>query len=446
MGREAVPHSGARRDGGADMKIYYDGDCTYCSHFVKLVRLRKAVAGDVQLISLRDDNPDVARILRSDFNVNSGFVVEHDGKTFHGAGALHYLSTLTEPRNILSRLLSWIGASEKAARLLYPVMVIGRYLLLILQGGALIDRKGVPSRKDMKEGIGSRLVRLGLLLLAIVSGVRLGLGAAFPLPTEYLISVSALAALALTTWIVLFLRASYARAIYARIRSANWQVVVLYVCSWLLVVNAFDMIAIRRVAGFLAVFPLLGIAVDLYRNNRAQVGRVPAAVPFAILVFAFFPGLYLAPFYGGIAGWTLTIDRAQPVSVGGYKLVNEAGEEIWYNHAFFQPISQNGRFLRAFRAADLSDQNFMQFMFENYAHIYPTLEGGRMPHEWALGRFAYPSHNLSDSNARDYVGRFAPNRIVEICVVTEYYSRDGKFLRVEKSEGYHPKALIDRQL
>ena len=332
------------------------------------------------------------------------------------------------------------------ARLLYPVMAIGRYLLLILQGGALMDRKRIPSQEDVKEGIGSRLVRLGPLLLAVAGGVRLALDTAFPLPPGYLISVSALAATALTTWIVLFLRASYARTIYARIRSANWQVVVLYVCSWLLVVNAFDMIAIRRVAGFLAVFPLLGLAVDLYRNNRAQVGRVPAAVPFAILVFAFFPGLYLAPFYGGIAGWTLTIDRAQPVSVGGYKLVNEAGEEIWYNHAFFQPISQNGRFLRAFRAADLSDQNFMQFMFENYAHIYPILEGGRMPHEWALGRFAYPSHNLSDSNARDYVGRFAPNRIVEIRVVTEYYSRDGKFLRVEKSEGYQPKALVGRQL
>ena len=298
----------------------------------------------------------------------------------------------------------------------------------------------------MKEGIGSRLVRLGLLLLAVAGGVRLALDTAFPLPADYLISVSALAAMALTTWVVLLLRASYARTIYSRIRSANWQVVVLYVCGWLLVVNAFDMIAMRRVAGFLAVFPLLGLAVDLYRNNRAQVGRVPAAVPFAILVFAFFPGLYLAPFYGGIAGWTLAIDRAQPVSVGGYKLVNEAGEEIWYNHAFFQPISQNGRFLRAFRAADLSDQNFMQFMFENYAHIYPILEGGRMPHEWALGRFAYPSHNLSDSNARDYVGRFAPNRIVEIRVVTEYYSRDGKFLRVERSEGYQPTALVDRPL
>ncbi len=58
MGHEAVPHSGARCDGDADMKIYNVGD--------------------------------VARILWSNFNVNSGFVVEHDGKTFHGARAFHY--------------------------------------------------------------------------------------------------------------------------------------------------------------------------------------------------------------------------------------------------------------------------------------------------------------------------------------------------------------------
>ena len=112
MGHEAVPHSGPRRDGDADMKIYYDGDCTYCSHLVKLIRLGKAVAGDVQLISLRDDHPDVARILRSNFNVNSGFVVEHDGKTFHGARAFHYPSTLTEPRNLLGRLLSCLAQAK----------------------------------------------------------------------------------------------------------------------------------------------------------------------------------------------------------------------------------------------------------------------------------------------------------------------------------------------
>lgn len=317
-------------------------------------------------------------------------------------------------------------------------MVIGRYLMLILQGGALIDRKRWPPQEVVKESIGTRLVRLGLFFLVIAGGVRLGLHTAFPLPRGYLISVLLLTITALATWAAFFLHSGYARGVYARIESANWQVVAMYVSIWLVVVNAFDMIAIRRVAGFLVVLPLLGLAVDLYRRERAQIGRVPAAVPLAILVFAFFPGLYLAPFYGGIAGWTLIIDRARPVAVGGYKLVNAAGEEIWYNHAFFQPISQNGRFLRAFRASGMDDRKFMEFMFENYSRIYPSLERGRMPHEWALGRFAYPSHNLSDSNALDYVGRFAPNRIIAIRVVTEHYSRDGKLLKVEKGESFQP--------
>lgn len=349
------------------------------------------------------------------------------------------MKSTMEPRNVLSRLLVRIGASESAARLLHPVMVAGRYLMLVLQGGALIDRKRLPPQEDVKESMGSRLVRLGLLFLVVAGGARLSLRGAFPLPTGYLTAVLLLTITALVTWISFFLHASYARAAYARIASANWQVVALYVCIWLVVVNAFDMIAIRRVAGFAVVLPLLGLAVDLYRNNRAQIGRVPAAVPLVILVFAFFPGLYLAPFYGGIAGWTLTIDRARPVAVGGYKLVNAAGEEIWYNHAFFQPISQNGRFLRAFRASGMNNRKFMEFMLENYARIYPSLERGRMPHEWALGKFAYPSHNLSDSNALDYVGRFAPNRIVAIRVVTEYYARDGKLLKVEKGESFQPK-------
>lgn len=31
-------------------------------------------------------------------------------------------------------------------------------------------------------------------------------------------------------------------------------------------------------------------------------------------------------------------DRSQPVAVGGYKLVNDSGDEIWYNHALYSPL------------------------------------------------------------------------------------------------------------
>jgi hypothetical protein len=198
--------------------------------------------------------------------------------------------------------------------------------------------------------------------------------------------------------------------------------VITYVIVWLTAVNLFDMVPFRRFAGFIAILPLIAVALDLYRLHHRSAGRVPAALPLVTLVFAFFPGLYLAPFYGGIFGWTAQVDRSKPVVVAGYKLVNQDGEEIWYNHEFFQPITQNGRFRRAFLSGIPDEAKFVQFMFDNYRRIYPMLETGRMPHEWALGHLAYPSHNLSDSNALDYVGRFEPSKITSIEYVSESYT------------------------
>ena len=413
------------------MKIFYDGDCYFCSNFVNLLRLREAVGG-VELISLRDDNEDVRRILSTGLNVNAGFVVEHDGRTFHGAYAFHHLNTLVKPENMLSRVLLFVGKRERVARVVYPLMAAGRYLLLITQGGALIG----DTRTQLSNGIGPRLVRLSVLLLGLAGLARLLLEKRYPLSGLFTFNVKLLTVVCGSLWAALFVRAHYAADIYRMLRTTGWQGVALYVCLWLTIVNLMDMIALRRIVGFLAVLPLVGIAIDLWRyyERRPGVGRVPALTPLALLLFAFLPGLYLAPFYGGIAGWTLTVDHSSPIHVSGYKLVNDHGEEIWYNHAFFQPISMNGRFNRAFAAAGSDTTRFPKFMLETYARIYPTLEGGRMPHEWALGRFAYPSHNLSDSNALDYVGRFAPHRLVGIRHVSEQYTRDGRLISAAAGE------------
>lgn len=61
----------------------------------------------------------------------------------------------------------------------------------------------------------------------------------------------------------------------------------------------------------------------------------------------------------------------------------------------------DGRFQRAFLASGATHEQLMIFMLENYTRGFPTLERGRLPSEWLLGRFAYPSHNLADSNAAE---------------------------------------------
>ncbi|UJW76418.1 DCC1-like thiol-disulfide oxidoreductase family protein [Rhizobium sp. SL42] len=415
------------------MKIFYDGDCYFCTNFVRLLSLRHAV-GEVQLMSLREDNEDVRRILSSGLNVNTGFVVEHDGKVLYGSHAFHYLTTLAEPRNFLSRMLFLIGEHPQAARLLYPVMVFGRYLVLIAQGGTLIEYERQPWQESTQEGLGPRLVRMSALLLTVLGLTRLGVFGSYPMKALQLLPVLLLTVTAVAAWTRFFYKAAYARQIYNRIRQADWSIVIAYVAILLLIVNTLDIVLFRRLAAFITILPLLAVAVDLYRKYGAdpQIGKIPAIVPFAILVFAFFPGLYMAPFYGGIFGWTAHVDRSRPIVVSGYKLVNQDGDEIWYNHAFFQPVTMNGRFRRAFSDAIPETEKFVQFMFDNYKRIYPMLETGRMPHEWALGRFAYPSHNLSDNNSLDYVGKFEPSKIIGMETVVETYNFDGTFLEAKK--------------
>ena len=183
-----------------------------------------------------------------------------------------------------------------------------------------------------------------------------------------------------------------------------------------------------RVVAFIVATPLLAITIELYRHyaKRPHVGAIPALVPMVLIIAALTPGLYIPPYYGGIAGWTMEVDREKPIDVTGYKLVNDIGQEIWLNHAFLQPHTQNGRFRRAYLNSGRSESDYMGFLFSNYVRIYPMLERGRLPHQYALGTFAYPPHNLSDNNALDYVGDFSPERIVAIRRVSEYYDWNGE--------------------
>ena len=49
------------------------------------------------------------------------------------------------------------------------------------------------------------------------------------------------------------------------------------------------------------------------------------------------------------------------------------------------------------------------FLYENYERIYPTLQKKRLPHQKILGKYAYPTHNLSNFNSQFL--HFPPNRI-----------------------------------
>lgn len=113
--------------------IVYDGECPFCSAYVKMLRLREA-AGPVTLVSARSDDPRVGELKAAGYDLDAGMVVLHRGEVLHGDRAMTLLSVLSRPNGPLSAAMKFAFRSRRAAAVLYPVLGLGRRATLAALG------------------------------------------------------------------------------------------------------------------------------------------------------------------------------------------------------------------------------------------------------------------------------------------------------------------------
>lgn len=113
--------------------LLYDGECPFCSRYVRHVRLRDAV-GSITLANAREHPALVEEVQRLGFDVDTGMVLKLDGNYYHGADCIHALALLTTPAGWFNRLNSVVFRSSTVSRVLYPVLRAGRNLTLRLLG------------------------------------------------------------------------------------------------------------------------------------------------------------------------------------------------------------------------------------------------------------------------------------------------------------------------
>ena len=129
--RERTAVHGPSKSQGA--VIVYDGQCPFCSTYVRFTRLREAI-GPVKLVDARSGDPVVEDAVRAGLNLDEGMVLKYGDRLYHGADCLNMLSLLSSRSGMFNRLMAFTFARPGIAHMAYPTLRAGRNATLRLLG------------------------------------------------------------------------------------------------------------------------------------------------------------------------------------------------------------------------------------------------------------------------------------------------------------------------
>jgi len=125
------------------LTVYYDGECPFCTRYIRMLRLSRSV--EVALVDLRTCGPVRDDLRAQGFDVDRGMVVETEGRRVGGADAVNTLALLSTPSDSLNRINRALLSSPRLARILYPLLRMGRWLSLFLLGRRLMADSDAPA-------------------------------------------------------------------------------------------------------------------------------------------------------------------------------------------------------------------------------------------------------------------------------------------------------------
>lgn len=113
--------------------IVYDGDCPFCSRYVKLLRLRESL-GSFELIDARTGHPVALELASRGFDLDEGMALIDGESVYFGDECVNRLALMSTPVGAFNRINAAIFRSPRLSALLYPTLRAGRNATLHLLG------------------------------------------------------------------------------------------------------------------------------------------------------------------------------------------------------------------------------------------------------------------------------------------------------------------------
>lgn len=126
-------------DWASGIFIVYDGECPFCSSFVKFQRVRAAL-GKLTLVNARDQMDLVAQFSALGFPLDEGMALIVDGRVYYGADCLNRLALMSGKTDVINRINARLFRSPSISHFIYPALKLGRRMVLTLLGKKRLEQ------------------------------------------------------------------------------------------------------------------------------------------------------------------------------------------------------------------------------------------------------------------------------------------------------------------
>tara|TARA_B100000029_G_C17600922_1_gene965732 strand:- start:4830 stop:5234 length:405 start_codon:yes stop_codon:yes gene_type:complete len=120
-----------------EISIIYDNGCPVCSYYIEFSHIEEKY-GKINYIKARNNQIILNYIQSINIDINEGMIVVFDKKIYYGYDAINIISILGKRDSLKNRIVISIFKYRIVSKILYPLLKLGRRVLLFILRRKLI--------------------------------------------------------------------------------------------------------------------------------------------------------------------------------------------------------------------------------------------------------------------------------------------------------------------
>ena len=114
-----------------EILLIYDKECPACDNYCQVVQINNTV-GKLVIVNARENSTVMDEITAAGYDIDQGMILKMGNEFYYGSEAIHALALISSRSGVFNRINYWFFKSKTLSHIFYPILKMGRNILLKL--------------------------------------------------------------------------------------------------------------------------------------------------------------------------------------------------------------------------------------------------------------------------------------------------------------------------